>query len=111
MQGRVSEREERETELLCEKIEPIPEGVSEIKPSKTKIKTGLYIKVKNIETNEFEEVKKILSNYKGDTPVFVVCTDSNKKLEAPKSLWIKENNKLLDEISVIIGEENVKLVK
>ena len=107
--GRVSEREDRDTEIICEKIETIPENVANV--TANKIPKGLYLKMKNIDGPLIEEVKQLLLQNKGDNAVYIYCTDTKKKLEAPKNLWISENKSLIDALTQLLGAENVKFVK
>ena len=107
--GRISEREDRDTEIICEKVELIPENVQNIKPNK--ISSGLYLKVKNIDGDIFQSVKQTLANHKGNIAVYIYCTETKKKLEAPKTLWINESENLINELTQLLGAENVKLVK
>ena len=106
--GKVSEREDRETEILCEKIEKMPENIPV--PTK-KMAAGLYLRIENLNTKPFLEAKKLLAEFKGDIPVYVYCTENNKKLEAPKNLWITENELLFEKLTSLLGKENVKLIK
>lgn len=108
--GKISEREDRDTELLCEKIEPLPESARNVKPQK-KIKSGLYVKIPAADSKEFELLKGILAKYKGNNAVYIVCTKDNRRLAAPQSLYVREDGRLLSEISALLGEENVKFVK
>lgn len=107
--GRISEREDRDTEIICERVEEIPENAANT--TVPKISSGLYLKVKNINDSVFENIKLILSKNKGNTAVYIYCTDTKKKLEAPKSLWISENDSLINELTQLLGAENVKIVK
>ncbi len=111
LSGKISEREDRDTEILCERVEFLPKNLAFNNESKPKIKKGLYLKVKNIEDSIFEEVKEKLSEFGGTEPVIIYCTDTNKKFEAPKRLWVKASNELISSLIDILGEENVKLVK
>jgi DNA polymerase-3 subunit alpha len=108
LSGRISEREDRETEIVFEKCQIIDESYKNYKPSK--IKSGLYLKIKNTTDPEFANIKEVLAKYKGDTPVYIVCSDTNKKLEAPKTLYIKYSADLINELAKIVGSENVKYV-
>lgn len=107
--GRVSEREDRDAEIICERVEKIPDSIPQ--KSGKNIQRGLYIKVKNTECEEFAKVKSVLSQFHGSVPVVIYCTETNKKLAAPTSLFVKESNLLLQKISEILGEDRVKLVK
>ena len=76
-----------------------------------KIKKALYLKLKNTEDENFSIIRQKLSEYSGDIPVIIYLTDTNKKLEAPRNLWIREENALISSLFDILGEKNVKLVK
>lgn len=106
--GRISEREDRDTEILCEKIEPIPENMAAPQPKK--INSGLYLRVQSIESPEFEKVKEILSENSGNIPVYIVCTENNKKFLAPKNLFISHSGDLITELSAVLGEQNIKFI-
>lgn len=108
--GRISEREDRDTELLCEKVEPLPQSAKNMKPQK-KIKSGLYVKIPGTKSPEFEEVKRILAKFRGNNPVFIVCIEDNRRLAAPESLFVRQSGELEEELSHILGRENVKFVK
>ena len=108
--GRISEREDRDTELLCEKIEPMPQGAERV-TAKQKIKSGLYLKVPSCQSEEFTKVKTVLAKYSGNHPVIIVCEDNGRRLAAPQSLFVRENNGLIAELSAILGGEKVKFVK
>ncbi|MBR3908507.1 MAG: DNA polymerase III subunit alpha [Clostridia bacterium] len=108
LSGRISEREDRETEIVFEKCQILDESYKNYKPSK--IKSGLYLKIKNINSPEFAKIKDILAKYKGDTPVYIVCSDNNKKLEAPRHLYINYSTELINSLAKIVGNDNVKYV-
>lgn len=105
--GRVSDREDRDTELVLERVEAVPASAQNIKKS---IRAGLYIKIPSVNSQEFEGIKQTLARFSGDEPVYIVCTDSGKRLEAPQSLRVRECDELLNALSEIIGTENIKFV-
>ncbi len=107
--GRVSEREDRDTEIICERVEVIPENMANV--TVNKIPKGLYLKMKNINGPLMQEVKQLLLQNKGDTAVYIYCTDTKKKLEASRNLWISENEGLIYALTQLLGAENVKFVK
>lgn len=109
MAGRISEHEDRELEIVFEKCEAISEQHKNI-AVQPKYKSGLYLKVKNTTDPLFSTVKEILGKYNGNSPVYIVCTDTNKKLEAPKSLYIKYSASLQNELAALLGDENVKYI-
>ena len=107
--GRISEREDRDAEIVVDRVEKIPEAAKGIKASK--YKSGLYLKVKNTECEEFAKVREILARFHGNSRVFIYCTETGKKLEAPERLKITPSEPLFSALSCILGKENVKFIK
>ena len=106
--GRISEREDRDTEIVVDRVEKIPESAKGIPVSK--YKSGLYLKVRNTECGEFIKVKGVLERFHGNTPVFIYCTEQKKKLEAPDKLKITPSEPLFTALGEILGAENVKFI-
>ena len=106
--GRISEREDRDVEIVALNVEELPETAA--KQSK-KFASGLYIKVKNTQCSDFTRVKEILSLHTGETPVYIYCTETGKKLEAPKALRVKSNETLISQLAEFLGSQNIKLVE
>ncbi len=109
MSGRISEHEDRELEIVFEKCQAIPEEAKG-QPIAPKYKSGLYLKIPSVDSPVFASIKEILAKYKGNTPVYIVCDDTGRKLEAPKSLYIKYSEKLALELSEILAQINIKYI-
>ena len=58
--GKVSEREDREPEIVCESVEIVPESAQNAEQIET-----LYLKISSINSQQFNEVCEILAKYKG----------------------------------------------
>ena len=109
--GRIAEREDRDIEIVVEKIESIPENLKRnVSKDGKKIKPGLYLRVKSIDGDDFTAVKSILTEYKGESPVYIVCLDSGKRLSAPKNLYVNFTPELSKKLAEILGDNNVKYV-
>ena len=109
MRGKISEREDRDTELICESIELIPESAANM--AVKNIKSGLYNKVPSQSSESFNKVCSSLREHHGVTPVYIVCEDTGKRLEAPKHLRASVTEGLLNELYETVGEKNTKFVK
>ncbi len=103
--GRVSEREDRDPELVCESVESVPENAQKNEEFST-----LYLKIPSMTSVEFNRVCEVLSRHKGDSDVIIVCDDTNKRIKAPDRLKITPNEKLISDLSGILGKNNVKIV-
>ncbi|MDF2891851.1 MAG: polymerase subunit alpha [Clostridia bacterium] len=111
VEGRVSQREDEETKIICGKITPLEEAEQQ-NPGK------LYIKINTSEKPEtLGEVRQILARYKGQQPVYVVDegkkTDSQKPqvMVADKSMWVKIEDELITELGKLLGRECVAIKK
>lgn len=107
--GRVSEREDRDPELVVERVEKIPETAKG--KASEKYKRGLYLKVKSLSGKEFEEIRRQLSLHGGSTEVIILCTDTGKKLAVPPNLRITPSETLFNALKSLLGAENVKFIK
>lgn len=106
--ARISEREDREVELICEKAEKLPKGAENI--SFKKVKEGLYLRVLNMSDEKTEKAIQLLSKYKGNTSVFIICTEDGKRFEAPPNLRVRNDKELISALGEILGKDNVKAV-
>lgn len=102
--GKVSEREDRNTEIILESVRTVDEtflsAISE--PERLKIR------VSSIKGADFLSAQRILERFPGNTQVIVFCRDTGKRLLAPERLFIKKEEKLLLELKRVLGEKNVK---
>lgn len=103
--GKVSEREDRDPEFICESVEKVPENVQNSDKTAT-----LYLKIPSLNSAEFNKVCDILSKHKGDSDVIIVCEDSGKRIMAPDRLKVNPTNALTDKLCAVLGQNNVKLV-
>ena len=109
LSGKLSEREDREAEITCDKLVQVPDSATEI-PLKKQVKAGLYLKVPSIDSDVFKSVKELLQEHKGVTEVTVVSADTNKRFMAPKNMCVKPDENLILQLNKLLGEQNVKLV-
>ncbi|MDF2592443.1 MAG: polymerase subunit alpha, partial [Clostridia bacterium] len=111
VEGRVSQREDEETKIICMKITPLAESVQQ-NPGK------LYVKIDStLKPDILSEVCQILARYKGEQPVYVVDegkkTDSAKAqvMVADKNLWVNVKDELITELVMLLGKECVAIKK
>jgi len=103
--GKVSEREDREPEIVCESVEIVPESAQNAEQTET-----LYLKIPSINSQQFNEVCEILAKYKGESDVIIYCEDTKKRIMVPERLKIQPSKSLTDDLSRVLSAENVKLV-
>ncbi len=121
LEGRISIREDEEPKLLCENaallsgIKATSFDKANIKeekqePTNLKGKRILYVKMGTFDDTVIKTSVKILEKYPGETPVCFFCADTKKRIFAPKSCWISENDDILKDLEAFFGENNVKFI-
>lgn len=115
--GRITLREDRDPELVCESFSPVSDasqpgghGKNQTGAGK-KIKPGLYLRVEEMESPACRKAQKMMNIFDGRTPVYFYCTATGKRYAAPPQKWIDMNPTLLTQLEKILGKENVKLVE
>ncbi len=101
--GKVSIRDEKETQLMVDRVEPLDlEAERQAQPAKTE-KT-LWIKLENSGAS-FQWLKKLLDMFPGKETAIVYLADSKKKLQTGCVI----HEALLAELNEVLGPANVVL--
>ena len=108
LSGKISEQEDRETEIICEKITTISNEAANFSVPKF---SKLYLRVPSINSEILERAKTLMLSHKGNIPVIIYCEDSKKQFLAPDSMKIAINDEFMQKISEIVGKNNVKAVE
>ncbi|NLJ98275.1 MAG: DNA polymerase III subunit alpha, partial [Tissierellia bacterium] len=99
--GKISMTEEDEPKIICERIT----GLDEFNRDKIYLKIS---KEKSLDT--FNEIKGVLTRYKGKTPVYVYVEKQGRMMMAQRDLWVNLDQKsLIEELIQILGKGNVKV--
>ncbi len=110
--GRISMREDEDTKIICEAVEPCPsensisELKSDIKQEKKKAK-GLFLRFDTDDSPQIECCRKLLAIFDGNTPLYYYFADKNEYKKNPIMQAIDVNNVLLRELRKILGDSNV----
>ena len=114
IEGRVSIREDEEPKLLCEKVTvlddiTVPKTEETPKAESLAGKKTLFIRMGTYDETVLKMAVGVLEKHKGETPVCFYISDVKKKMYAPKKCWIDGSSSIIDDISAIFGENNVKM--
>lgn len=133
--GRVSVREDRENEILGERISkyhtilagkgaaksgqaPTQNWRGEVRADasaagrpKQQDKHGLYLRVPSLESAEYRAAEQYLSARPGTIPLYLYCTDTGKKYLAPQGQWVSADDASVAELTRILGGGNVKWLR
>lgn len=120
--GTLNFKEDEEPRIICEKITALPDAQKLNAYTKSALEQKrqqqvksydknqmLYLRLSNLECEQYAKVKSILINFKGENKVVFYLTDNNKRLLAPTSMWVKLSDELIGQLVNLLGEENVKL--
>lgn len=102
IKGKVSVEEDRAAKIICQEIIPFDQ-----------IPKELWIKFENKEVfmKNQQTLYKILSQYDGNDMVCIFCESEKVIKRLPRSKSIKAEKKLIEELSILFTEKNVKLVE
>lgn len=107
LSGKISEREDKPTEIICDGISVIDED----KIVLTKQTKKVYIRVPTINCPATAKIKELLPLYKGNTPVIFFANDTKKQFAVPDNMKIDEKSEIYAKISEIVGNNNIKTVE
>ena len=113
-EARLSIREDRDAELICEKLEPAPPvngrqtGTSE---KKSGARPGLYLKLPGEDSPLYQKAMKYLAVFDGPTALYLYFCDTKKLMRAPVSRRVDVNDVLIRELKKLLGSENVALIR
>ncbi len=113
VKGRLSTREERGHQLVCDEFLP-PEAFESIKPPTTAKEPsryrGLHLLVDEQGSEQEARCLHLMRIFSGNTPVYVKYRQSGKRVLLPTSQFVSLNGPMLDELSRILGEDCVKVL-
>ena len=113
VEGRVSIREDEEPKILCETAELLDEVTASEDDSRKiadlKNRRTLFIRMGTFDDTVLKMAAELLKTHRGKTPVCFYISDAKKKIYAPENCCIDEESGIIEEISAIFGENNVKM--
>ncbi len=114
--GRVSVREDEDTKIVCETLEPCPnENAAELpeeKPEKNEKKekkkaSGLFLRFDTASSPQIKCCEKLLAIFDGTCPLYYYFNDTKEYKRNPIGQAIDVNDVLLRELKKILGDTNV----
>ncbi len=108
--GRVSIREDEDTKIVCEMVEPCPNEntITEKQLEKAKKKAkGLFLRFDTADSPQIEYCRRLLAIFDGNVPLYYYYNDKKEYHKNPINQRIDVNYVLLRELKKILGESNV----
>ena len=103
--GRISARDEKEPQLMCDSIRPISELSGAQDAAAAQAERKLYVKLPSVEDPGMRHLELVLKMFPGSDKMVIWCEKEKKKLAA-RCLF---HETLFDELRECYGEENVVL--
>jgi len=102
VKGRVSIKEDEQPKLLCESLDPLLTLNGE----------KLYIQIdeSSMIQDEMYRLKQILTEHKGNVPVYLCTKKERKRFRLDKEYWVESSTELMYTLKSRFGDENVKLI-
>ena len=112
LHGRVSMREDEDTKVVCEAVEPCPssvpaEAAKAPTQEKKKVARGLFLRFDTASSPQIEYCRKLLNIFDGAVPLYYYFADTKEYKRNPIGQNIDVNDVLLRELRKILGESNV----
>ncbi len=109
LKGRISMREDEDTKIVCESVEPCPSenSLPAEKTQKKKKAKGLFLRFDTESSPQVECCRKLLAIFDGRTPLYYYFSDTKKYVGNPIKQGIDVNPVLIRELRKILGEQNV----
>ena len=112
--GSVSRKDDEPCKIVCDKVLPAPQSVSDIQSRKSsgtkKTPRGLYLRLKNDQCEEYIRAMQVVDIFDGPEHIFIKFTDSGKIVKDPDSMRVDPNPVMIKELCRRIGSENVVFV-
>ncbi len=99
--GNLDVQEEKPTKIRLESIVPLIQVVPKF--------SKLYLKLNSKDQEKFEAVKEQLKNKNGNIPVIIYYEDTQKSVQAPKSMWVFGEDDIKG-LKTALGEDCAKFV-
>lgn len=110
--GHLSVREEEDTKLLVDVVEPLvqlpppEEPMSDIERAK-RSPVKLYLRMQR---SQMDEVKEVLQRQPGKVPVYMTFPDEGITLLAPRDWWCEDAEDMLATLMTTLPEKDMKVV-
>lgn len=69
--------------------------------------SALYIKIDDLNTDQYNRAKRVLDIFEGRTPVIFYLSNSKRQVKAPSTMWVELNDVMIKELRFQLGEANV----
>ena len=101
--GRLSARDEKEPQLMCDAIRPISDAAAPGSPEREEGRRKLYVRLPSRDDPRLRHLELVLKMFPGSDQMVIWCEREQKRIGAKCQL----HEVLLDELREVFGEDNV----
>ncbi|MBN7771998.1 DNA polymerase III subunit alpha [Clostridium aminobutyricum] len=105
VKGSLNFKEDEAPKIIADKLFDI-EAFGEL-PADTLVKIKIPKRLEELET--LSELRRLIMLHKGDSPVMIYTENTGKKFRTDKNLWVDRSQEFLEQVTELVGRENVKL--
>ena len=111
--GKLSVREDEDTKIVCDRIEPFVPGAGSDAPKteKSRKRRGLFLRLPKENCPQREKAEKFLRIFEGNTRLYYYYPDEGRYDPRPNEESVDVNEPLLSELRRILGAENVVYIE
>ncbi len=102
--GRLDVKEDEAPKILCERVGALEDTA----PQEKTAHSGLWLRVDGEDTEQFARVLQLLKQFAGEDMVYVRFADSGKRICLGEQYRACRTTALLQQLSALLGEDNVK---
>lgn len=116
--GRLKISVEDDPQLICEDMLSVEvavtkhnESIEEKAAPKVSSRAGVYLKLPYENCKEEQYVTQLIKEYSGKFPLYFYYINSGKYMLAPQSMWVENNEELINNLREILPQENIAVLK
>ena len=112
--GRLSVRDDEDTKLLADVVEPLGESIPKPVDMRTDAqiakdaKTKLYLRMRR---EQMPRIQAMLAKTPGSVPVYINLPEEGITLLCPRNLWVKDANLTKTSLLFDLDEQDMKVVE
>lgn len=108
--GRLSHREERGHQLVCDRVLLPQEAVVGGKSTGPSRWQGLHLQLDAKDSADEQRCFHLMEIFPGRTPVYIKYRDTGKRVLVPKTKFVALNDPMVRELQHILGKDNVFVI-
>ena len=101
--GRISARDEKEPQLMCDSVRPISDATAQGSPEREQGQRKLYVKLPSREDPRLRHIELVLKMFPGSEQLVIWCEKEQKRIGARCAI----HEVLLEELQEVCGGDNV----